>query len=91
MQNDVMTIVTPAGEMVGRIKDENDNTVTLESPRAFIQTQEGMGFAPGVCMTGEQNPKEMTFNKSQVILMCKSSDQVSKAWIQQTSGLVLST
>lgn len=90
MQNDVMTVVTPAGEMIGRIKEEDDSKIVLESPRAFIQTQEGMGFAPGVCMTGEQNPKELTFYKRQVILVCKSSEQIAKAWIQQTSGLVLS-
>ena len=88
--SNVMTVVTPAGEMVGRIKEETDTYIVMESPRAFIQSPEGMGFAPGVCMTGEANPREVTFQKAQVILISKSSDQVEKAWLQQTSGLVLS-
>ena len=87
--NDVVTLVTAGGEMVGRLKEENDMGITLESPRAFVQTEKGVGFAPSVCLTGEREPKEITFNRSGVILMCNSSEEVSKMWLQASTGLVV--
>ena len=87
--SDVVTLVTAGGEMVGRLKEENDTGITLESPRAFVQTEKGVGFAPSVCLTGESQPNEVTFNRAGVILMCNSSDEVSKMWLQATTGLVV--
>lgn len=87
--SDVVTLVTAGGEMVGRLKEDNDMGITLESPRAFVQTEKGVGFAPSVCLTGEREPKEITFNRSGVILMCNSSEEVSKMWLQATTGLVV--
>jgi len=89
MSNDVVTLVTAGGEMVGRLKEESDTGITLESPRAFVQTEQGVGFAPSVCLTGERTPAEITFNKAGVILMCNSSEEVSKMWLQATTGLVV--
>jgi len=87
--SDIVTLVTAGGEMVGRLKEDNDMGITLESPRAFVQTEKGVGFAPSVCLTGEREPKEITFNRSGVILMCNSSEEVSKMWLQATTGLVV--
>jgi len=87
--NDVVTLVTAGGEMVGRLKEENDMGITLESPRAFVQTEKGVGFAPSVCLTGEREPTEVTFGRGSVILMCNTSEEVSKMWLQSTTGLVV--
>ena len=87
--SDVVTLVTAGGEMVGRLKEENDAGVTLESPRAFVQTEKGVGFAPSVCLTGVREPEEITFGRGGVILMCKTSDEVEKMWLQSTTGLVV--
>jgi len=87
--SDIVTLVTAGGEMVGRLKEDNDMGITLESPRAFVQTEKGVGFAPSVCLTGEREPKEITFNRSGVILMCNTSEEVSKMWLQATTGLVV--
>jgi len=87
--SDVVTLVTAGGEMVGRLKEETDTGITLESPRAFVQTEKGVGFAPSVCLTGEREPKEVTFGRGGVILMCNTSDEVSKMWLQATTGLVV--
>lgn len=87
--SDVVTLVTAGGEMVGRLKEENDAGVTLESPRAFVQTEKGVGFAPSVCLTGVREPEEITFGRGGVILMCKTSDEVEKLWLQSTTGLVV--
>jgi len=87
--NNVMTLVTAAGEMVGRMLEEDDETVVLENPRAFVQTQNGVGFAPGVCLTGVKNPETIVFNKNSVILMCETNEEVEKIWLQSTTGIVL--
>jgi len=88
-KNDVVTLVTIAGEIVGRYKSEEDATVVVENPRLFMQTQEGAGFAPGVCMTGDTTSM-VTFQKSTILCVIPSSAEVVKAWQQVTSGIVLS-
>ncbi len=87
--SEVVTLVTAAGEMVGRFVEEDETSITLESPRAFVQTQNGVGFAPGVCLTGQKDPEKIAFNKLSVILMCDTNDEVQKIWLQATTGLVV--
>jgi len=87
--NNIVTLVTAAGEMVGRVMSEDESSITLESPRAFVQTRDGVGFAPGVCLTGIKDPKEITYNKLAVIMMCETNDEVQKIWLQATTGLVV--
>lgn len=87
--NSVMTIMTSFGEVIGRIKENTDSQVVVESPRLFAQTAEGVGFVPGVCMTGAKNPAEITFQKSNIIFITECDSMIEKSWIQQTSGLVM--
>lgn len=87
--SEVVTLVTAGGEMVGRLVSETDRGFTLKDPRAFVQTKEGVGFAPSVCLTGIREPDEITFNRTSVILMCKTSEEVEKMWLQTTTGIVL--
>ena len=87
--NNIMTLVTAAGEMVGRLVESDDESVILENPRAFVQTQSGVGFAPGVCLTGIKNPEQVEFNKASIIIMCETNEEVQKIWLQSTTGLVV--
>lgn len=84
-----MTLVTAAGEMVGRLIQSDDESVVLENPRAFVQTQNGVGFAPGVCLTGVKNPETVEFPKSSIIIMCETNEEVKKIWVESTTGLVI--
>ena len=87
--NDVVTLVTAAGEMVGRIINEDETSITLENPRAFVQTRDGVGFAPGVCLTGIKDPKEVSYNRLAIIMTCETNEEVRKIWLQATTGLVV--
>jgi hypothetical protein len=89
MMDDVVTLVTAAGEMVGRIINEDETSITLENPRAFVQTRDGVGFAPGVCLTGVKDPKEVSYNRLAIILTCETNEEVRKIWLQATTGLVV--
>ena len=86
-QNDVITVLTLAGEFIGKLKGEVSNTVTLEDPRMLVQSEQGMGFAHGVCVTGETAPKEVTFQ--QYVLATPTNDEIVKGWRQATSGLIM--
>ena len=88
---EVVTVVTMMGEIVGRLKEETSFGYVLESPRLFVpaQGESGGGFAPGLSMTGVQNPNEGTINKDLVLTVCVTHDAVAKGWVEATSGLVM--
>jgi hypothetical protein len=89
-QNDVVSIITPVGEFVGRFGEQCTNTkVIIKDPRMLIQTQQGMGFARGVCVTGEENPKEVEFYTGGLVFITKSNSMIEKAYIEATSGIIL--
>ena len=48
-----------------------------------------MGFARGVCLTGKENPEEVTFWGSGIVLVTESNDDIEKAYIQTTSGIIV--
>ena len=87
--NDVVTVVTPAFEVVGKyVKlDSAEDTVTLKDPRLVMATQKGMGLAPGVAMTGEADPDEITLYNT--ICVMKTDSEVEKNYRSQVTGLVL--
>ena len=91
MSNEIKTVVTMKGEIVGRIKAEDEKTVTLESPRLFVpaQDQQGGGFAPGLSMTGVQDLNEATLNKSVVLTIVETHETVASGWVSATSGIIV--
>tara|TARA_Y100001937_G_scaffold102569_1_gene141088 strand:+ start:1580 stop:1858 length:279 start_codon:yes stop_codon:yes gene_type:complete len=86
----LVSVVTPAGEFVGKLSYQSDTKVTLKNPRMIVQTPDGgMGFAHGVCLTGKESPEEVTFWGAGIVLVTESNDTVEKAYIKATSGLIL--
>jgi len=83
---DIVTVLTVAGEFVGKLKHKDGDSVSLEDPRMLVQNQNGMGFAHGVCVTGEQNPAQVEFMG--VVLVTPTNSEVASAWRQATSGLI---
>lgn len=90
-KGEVRVLVTMMGEICGRVVDETDTSVTLESPRLFVPGQDasGGGFAPGVSMTGATELKEGTFNKSVILTIVPAHEGIEKGWIEMVSGIVL--
>jgi len=86
--NEVITIVTATGEYVGKLDtlQQDDTSVVLSNPRMIIQNQEGqMGFARGVAVTGEENPKTMVVKD--YIFMCATNDKVTEAYNTATGEI----
>ena len=87
--NDVVSVITPAGEFVGKFAEETETRLLIKDPRMIVQTQEGLGFARGVCVTGEENPKEMSFYSGGIVFVTSSNSEIVSAYRQATSGLIL--
>jgi hypothetical protein len=83
---DIVTVLTVAGEFIGKLAHKDGDSVTLDDPRMLIHNEQGMGFAHGVCVTGEREPKSVEFMG--VVLITPTADEVAKAWRQATSGII---
>jgi len=86
-KGDIVTVLTIAGEFIGKLNEIKSNSVVLDKPRMLVQSHEGMGFAHGVCVTGEKEPSVVEFNT--VVLITPTNKDVADAWIQATTGIAL--
>lgn len=90
MKNEIVTLVTAAGEFVGKFVEETDGGFKISDPRMIVQGPEGnMGFAKGICMTGKEDPKEAVFSSGGIVFITESNKQVADGWREATSGIVL--
>lgn len=89
MKGEVVTLVTHVGEVIGRVKSDEGDAIVLDSPRLFVNQADGSGLAPGVCMTGVQDPNEGVFYKGSIVAVVATADELVKAWQTQTSGIIL--
>ena len=87
-KGDLVTVLTNAGEFIGRL-DKNDETgVHIDNPKMIVNTKEGkMGFARGVCMTGEKVDGTLQFNKTCVAFVLPTMKEIATGWQTQTSGI----
>jgi hypothetical protein len=86
-KGDIVAVVTIAGEYVGKYHTTIEGNIQLDDPRMLVQSQQGMGFAQGICVTGEMNPAKVVF--SQYVFVTPVNDDIEKAYRQATSGLVI--
>jgi|TARA_B110000977_G_scaffold157133_1_gene200057 hypothetical protein len=88
-KNEVITVITVAGEYIGKFVDEGASKLIIADPKMLVNGEQGMGFGNGVCVTGEKDPKEMSFYIGGIVFIAKTSDQVEKAYREATSGIIL--
>lgn len=85
--NDVVSIKLSSGEeLVGKLVDENPETVTLSKPLMLSMTQKGMGLAPYMFTVNPET--NITFNEKNIITLTKTMETMAKQYIQSTTGLV---
>ncbi len=90
MSGDIVTLVTHVGEVVGRIKVDNEDHLEMENPRLFIPGGDGgTGFANGICMTGEPSPSGAIFYKSSIVAVTKTHPELARGWQEATSGIII--
>ena len=87
--NDIVTVLSSLGtEYVGKMKSMDTNGITLEDPKLISMSDKGMGFAGGIAMTGNQDPKQVLINLSQIVFVTETNPVVIKAYRQATSGII---
>ena len=64
------------------------NGITLEDPKLISMGEQGMGFAGGIAMTGNPDPKQVLINLSQIVFVTETNEAVVKAYRHATSGLI---
>jgi hypothetical protein len=84
--NEITTVVTTVGEFVGRLHTIADYGFQLERPRMIVHGEEGMGFAHGICATGEDAPENVEFFVSGICFTTKTNDDVAAAWLIATDS-----
>jgi len=88
-KDDVVSVITNAGEYVGKFKSEGDATFAITKPRMLISGEGGVGFARGICVTGKEDASELVFQKTGIVFTTPTSDVVEKAYIESTTSIVL--
>lgn len=96
-EGEVVTLLTTIGEVIGKLTEVRkektgsglETCLIVESPRMFAQTQDGVGFAPGIGMTGKPEPKTASFNLAHVITVTEPHPSVADSWREMVSGLVV--
>tara|TARA_B100000497_G_C7606130_1_gene364036 strand:- start:490 stop:768 length:279 start_codon:yes stop_codon:yes gene_type:complete len=88
-KNDVITVISVAGEYIGKMVSEDTSKLTIADPKMLVNGEQGMGFGNGVCVTGEKDPSSMTFYIGGIVFVAKTSEEVVKAYREATSGLII--
>ena len=85
-ENDTVSIKLVSGEeVIGKFISDDDKVITLEKPLMLAMSQKGIGMAP-ILMTVNPETK-LKFNKSSVMIMAHSDDEIAKQYIYQTTGI----
>lgn len=88
MKGKIVSLVTLAGEYIGKYMHENNGNITLENPRMLINTPDGkVGFARGICMTGQENPKTGMFYAGGVVIVTETNPDFASAYTEAVTGL----
>lgn len=92
LKNEVVTLITIIGEVIGRLTSFKDGVAVLSSPRILVTSQDGsgnFGFAPSIGVTAEQNLGEAEFLPGSYITIVRTDKNISEAWSRYTSSFIL--
>jgi len=88
-KNDIVSVMTAYGEYVGKFHEQGSSKVTLKDPRMIVQTEQGMGFAHGICATGKPDPLSVDIQMAQVVFITDVNESIEKEYRKATSGLIV--
>tara|TARA_Y200000002_G_scaffold108782_1_gene89098 strand:+ start:2871 stop:3131 length:261 start_codon:yes stop_codon:yes gene_type:complete len=75
----IKTVVTTYGEYIGDI-EEGADVIRMKNAKMVIQSENGFGFAKGVCVTSVESPEEIIIKKPQVIMVVDTHADIIKAY-----------
>ena len=80
----IKTVVTTYGEYIGDI-EEGADVIRMKNAKMVIQSENGFGFAKGVCVTSVESPEEIIIKKPQVIMVVDTHADIIKAYEDATT------
>ena len=86
--NDTVTIKVLGGEeIIGRLVEQNDASITLHKPLAIMMGPQGFGLGPFIMSAAQTT--EAVISKTHIITIVKTDKQVADQYVKQTTGLHL--
>ena len=86
--NDTVTVKVLGGEeILGRLVEQTDTTITLHKPLAIMMGPNGFGLGPFVMTASDVT--EVVISKAHVLTTVKTDKKVADQYIKQTTGIQL--
>ena len=83
---DTVTIKTTGGEeVVARLVDENDKSITITKAMAIVATQQGIGLGP-FSFTADPDAN-LVLNKQGILYVSKTVGESAAQYIKSTTGI----
>jgi len=87
-KGDTISLKLASGEeIVARLDAESDNDFTLNKPMVLIAQQQGLGLAPFMFSVSPE--AKFTLQRTSVSCLAKTEEEISKQYIQQTTGIAV--
>jgi hypothetical protein len=84
---DVISLKLSTGEeIIGRLEAETDTGYDIKKPMAIVMGQQGLALAPYMFST--TNDQVMTFKQTNVMTTGSTIEEISKQYVEQTTGIV---
>jgi hypothetical protein len=87
-KSDAITLkLTSSEEIIARFVEEDATTITVTKPMALMMAQNGPGLGP---FTFTVSPDvNLKLNKSAILFVHKSDEEMAKQYIESTTGIAL--
>jgi len=79
--------LTNGEEIIAKIVENNDTNYLISKPVTIAPSQQGLQFMQGF-FTANQD-KDVTLNKSAVVMTASPVDEVEKSYTEATTGIAL--
>lgn len=74
-------------ELIGKVKDFNDNFITLEEPVSVAPGPQGMGLVPSLFTS--ENRSLVRLNTNSVAMIASTEENIKMKYVQATTGLAV--
>jgi hypothetical protein len=86
-KGDTVSIKLITGEeLIAVYADENENSITVEKPATLATGPQGVGIMPWIMSA---KPDKVSLNKSTVIAMATTDEDIAKSYVQATTNIQL--
>lgn len=86
--NDTVTLKTLSGEeVIGRLTEMTDQSITLHKPLAIMMGPQGFGLGPFVVSASQA--AEVTINRATILTVVNTDKMVADQYTKQTTGIHL--